>query len=320
MRIPISALIAAVLGLICLIFLFASAYTVSETEQVIITQFGKPVGEPITEAGLKFKKPFIQVANTLEKRVLEWDGDPNQITTKDKLLIHVDTYARWGIKDPLLFFQRLRDETIAQTRLDDILDGETRNAIAKYELIDVIRSVEREPVRDETIVIAGSSLGNLNTFSVGRDKITQEIFENSIPRLEQLGIELLDIRLKRINYNKSVRRKIYERMISERNQIAARFRSEGEGEAAQILGEKERMLKKIESEAYKTIQEIRGQADAQATDIYARAYNQSPEAYEFYQFMRTMEIYETSLDSSTILMLSTDNEFFKYLKGPDTVQ
>jgi membrane protease subunit HflC len=258
------------------------------------------------------------VANKLDKRVLEWDGDPNSITTKDKLMVYVDTYARWRIKDPLLFFQRLRDEQIALSRLDDILDGETRNAIAKYTLIDVVRSVEREPVRDETILIAGSSIGNLPEFNVGRDRIVKEIFENSAPRLEPLGIELLDIRFKRINYNESVRQKIYERMISERNQIAERFRSEGQGEAARIIGEKGRELKQIESEAYKTIQEIRGRADAEATDIYAKAYNKSPDAYEFYQFMRTMEIYETTLDTSTIMMLSTDNDFFKYLKGPDT--
>lgn len=300
------------------IVLSGAFYTVHETKQVIVTQFGRPVGEPITEAGLHFKIPFIQNVNEIEKRVMEWDGKPNQIPTKDKLFIRVDTYGRWRIADPLLYFQRLKSEISALSRLDDILDGETRNAIARHELVEIIRTSNRDPLRDEVLAGAagaGSSIGTLDPISVGRVKIAQEILKNSQVRVADLGIELLDIRFKRINYNPDVQAKIYERMISERLQMADKFRSEGQGEAARILGEKQRELLRINSEAYRTIEEIKGRADARATEIYTSAYNQGEEAFEFYEFQKTMETYIETLDRSTMLILSTSSDFFKYLKG-----
>ena len=317
MRIPVVAVAIALAGLVLLFVLSNSFYTVLEIEQVIVTQFGEPVGDPKTEAGLHFKMPFIQKVNRLEKRVLEWDGDPNQIPTKDKLFIHVDTYARWRIADPLLYFQRLRNEISALSRLDDILDGETRNAIAQHELLEIIRSVNREAEVDETLAEPVAPVTTLQAIQVGRARIAEEILENASARLTGLGIELLDIRFKQINYNEDVRAKIYERMISERVKIADEFRSEGMGQAARIDGERERELKRIESEAYKRVQEIRGGGDARATEIYTSAYNQSTQAYEFYEFMKTMETYIETLDSSTMAILSTKSEFLKFLKGID---
>jgi membrane protease subunit HflC len=304
--------------LAALIVLKASLYTLKETEQAIITQFGEPVGDPVTQAGLHFKTPFIQDVNRLDKRVLEWDGAVNEIPTQDKLFIIVDTYARWRIREPLTFFLNLRDETIAQTRIDDILDGATRNAIGKYALIEIVRTATagREAAQGSLAEAAAELRTVLPPISIGREAIMKEIHTNAAASLAELGIELLDIRFKRINYNEVVEQRIYDRMVSERKQMADKFRSEGQGEAARIIGEKERDLKQIESEAYKQIQTIRGQADARATDIYARAYNQSPQAYDFYQFMKTMETFQTTLDLSTTVILSTDGDFFKYLKGP----
>ncbi|QDS97922.1 protease modulator HflC [Adhaeretor mobilis] len=296
--------------------LFNGAYTVSETEQVIITQFGKPVGDPVTAAGLHFKTPFVQDVTRIEKRILEWDGRPNEMPTKDKTYIVVDTFGRWRIKDAKQYFLRLRDERSAQSRLDDILGSETRNAIAKHELIEVIRTTkDREPARDAALVDAPGDIGMLYPITMGRAKIEQEIFEKAASKLSDFGIELLDIRFKRINYNESVREQIYERMISERQQIAERFRSEGEGEAAKIEGKREREQLKIESEAYKRVQEIQGSADAEATQIYAEAYNRSPESVAFYEFMKTMETYQEMLDQNTMLILTTESDIFKYLKN-----
>lgn len=253
-------------GLIAVLVLFVvmnSAYTIHETEQAIITQFGKPVGDPVTSAGLHFKIPFVQQVNPIERRILAWDGQPNEMPTKDKTYIEVDTFARWRIMDAKQYFLRLRDERSAQSRLDDILGSETRNAIAKHELIEIVRTTkDRESVVDETLVDDPSSLGQLYPITKGRALIEQEIFEQAEGKLTDFGIELLDIRFKRINYNETVRKEIYARMISERQQIAERFRSEGAGEAARILGNKEKDLQEIESEAYKTIQEIQGRADA----------------------------------------------------------
>ncbi len=314
---------SAVFGILVfagIIVLSGAFYTVHETEQVVVTQFGAPVGNSVTDAGLHFKVPFIQSVNRIEKRVLEWDGDPNQIPTKDKLFISVDTYGRWRIADPLLYFQRCKTEASAQSKLDDVLDGETRNAIARHELLEIIRTSNREPVLDDKLAEAagaGSSIGTLDPISVGRVKIAQEILKKSQVRVSDLGIELLDIRFKRINYNPDVQEKIYERMISERLQIADKFRSEGQGEAARILGEKQRELLRINSEAYRTIEEIKGRADARATEIYTSAYNQGEEAYEFYEFQKTMETYIGTLDRSTMLILSTSSDFFKFLKGID---
>jgi membrane protease subunit HflC len=299
------------LAVVILIVLLSSLYIVKEHEQVIITQFGKPIGDPITEPGLKVKAPIIQKVNRFDKRFLEWDGDPNQLPTKDKRFIWVDMYARWRITDPLLYFQRLRDERGAQTRLDDILDGETRNAIANHNLLEVIRNTNRTPeqseleTRDET---------GLEEISIGREMIRDEILSKAKTRTKDLGIEILDVQFKRINYVEEVRQKVYERMVAERMRIADRFRSEGEGEASRIRGEKERELKRIQSEAYRQAREIRGDADAGATEIYAAAYNRSAGTQAFYEFLKTMEIYRTTLDSETSLILSTEGEFYKFIK------
>ena len=280
----------------------SSLYTVSEVEQVIITQFGKPVGDPVTSAGLKVKVPFIQDVNPIDKRVLEWDGPPADMPTKDKLYISVDLFARWRITDPLQYFVRLRDERSAQSRLDDILGSETRNAVAKHELIEIIRTTkDRVPLRDVLLTEAEKELemGLLVPIQKGRQLVEREIFAAAADKVRVFGIELLDIRFKRINYNESVRPKIYDRMISERRQIAERFLSEGNGEAARIRGNRVRDLNKIQSEAYRQVEEIRGVADAKATEIYAAAYNQSPEAVEFYEFTWTMQSYKTIIDENT---------------------
>ena len=301
----------------------SSLYTVSEVQQVIITQFGKPVGAPVTSAGLKVKVPFIQEVNPIDKRVLEWDGKPSDMPTKDKLYIAVDLFARWRITDPLQYFLRLRDERSAQSRLDDILGSETRNAVAKHELIEIIRTTkDRVPLRDTLLTEAEreQDIGALVPIQKGRQLVEQEIFAAAADKIRVFGIELLDIRFKRINYNESVRPKIYDRMISERRQIAERFLSEGNGEAARIRGNRVRDLNKIQSEAYKQVEEIRGVADAKATEIYANAYNQSSEAVAFYEFTRTMQAYRSIIADNTTLVLSTDNDLFKFLKGmaPDT--
>ena len=311
-----------VLGLGAFVF-FNSIYTVSEVEQIIITQFGKPVGEPVTEAGLKFKTPFIQKVNPIDKRVLEWDGAPSDMPTKDKLYISVDLFARWRVVDPLQYFLRLRDERSAQSRLDDILGSETRNAVAKHELIEIIRTTkDRMPLRDAILGSTGQNaeMGNLVPIKKGRKLVEQEIFAAAAEKVGVFGIELLDIRFKRINYNASVRPKIYDRMISERRQIAERFLSEGKGEAARIRGNRIRELNKIQSEAYREVEEIRGRADAKATEIYASAYNQSAKAVEFYEFTRTMAAYESLIDDKTTLVLSTQSDLFKYLKGMESQQ
>jgi membrane protease subunit HflC len=299
-----------IVAFILLLVLRSGLYVVQEPDQVVITQFGKPVGDPVTTPGLKFKIPMVQAVNRFDKRFLEWDGDSNQLPTKDKRFIWVDTYARWRISDPLLFFQRLRDERGAQTRLDDILDGETRNAIAKHNLVELIRTSNREAVpgeldEDETPLLP---------IQTGREQIRREVLAAAQSRTTDLGIEILDVQFKRINYVEDVRRKVYERMIAERRRIADRFRSEGEGEASRIKGEKVRDLKKIQSEAYRTAREISGRGDAEATSIYAAAYDRSADSRSFYEFLKTMEIYEKTLDSETSLIFSTDGQFYKFLK------
>jgi modulator of FtsH protease HflC len=313
------ALIATLAGLgIGAYVLSSSFYTVSEVQQVIITQFGKPVGAPVTAAGLKVKLPFIQDVNPIDKRVLEWDGSPSDMPTKDKLYISVDLFARWRITDPLQYFLRLRDERSAQSRLDDILGSETRNAVAKHELIEIIRTTkDRVPLRDALLTDAEreQDIGSLVPIQKGRKLVEQEIFAAAAEKVRVFGIELLDIRFKRINYNESVRPKIYDRMISERRQIAERFLSEGNGEAARIRGNRVRDLNKIQSEAYRQVEEIRGVADAKAAEIYSKAYNQSPDAVEFYEFTRTMQSYKSIIAENTTLVLSTDSDLFKFLKG-----
>ena len=310
-------LIAAVVVIGAIVSMNA-IYTVSEVEQMIITQFGKPVGDPVTSAGLKIKVPFIQDVNPIDKRVLEWDGSPSDMPTKDKLYISVDLFARWRITDPLQYFLRLRDERSAQSRLDDILGSETRNAVAKHELIEIIRTTkDRVPLRDALLTDAEKELdmGSLVPIQKGRKLVEQEIHREAAEKVRVFGIELLDIRFKRINYNASVRPKIYERMISERRQIAERFLSEGNGEAARIRGNRVRDLNKIQSEAYREVEQIRGAADAKATGIYSSAYNQNRDAVAFYEFTRTMQAYKSVIAENTTLVLSTDSDLFKFLKG-----
>jgi len=300
-------------GLLVLLVLVDGVFVVSETNQVIITQFGEPIGGPTNTAGLHLKAPFIQKTNYFEKRWLEWEGFPNQIPTKDKKYIWVETYARWRISDPLVFFQRVRDERGAHSRLDDIVDGETRNAIAKFDLIEVVRSTNREfELTEESAILELSEM--ITKIEVGREKVAHIIFEAASKITPQFGVELRDVRIKRINYVDEVQQKVFDRMIAERKRIAAKYRSEGDGKSAEIRGQKEKELKRIQSEAYRKAQEIKGKADAEATRIYAQAYSVDP---EFYQFLKTLETYRTSLDSETWLLLSTDSEFLKFLKGPE---
>lgn len=300
-----------ILGLVALIVLYSSTYILEETQQAIVTQFGKPVGDPISNPGVKFKMPFIQKVQFFDKRYLEWDGDANQVPTKDKKFIFVDTYARWEITNPLQFFIRLRDERSAQSRLDDILDGETRNAVASHDLLDIVRSTNRTPAVSELYL---AEMETLDTIKVGRDQIEKLILKKANERTADLGIRILDFRLKRMKYVDEVRNKVYDRMISERNRIADQFRSEGQGEARKIEGNKERDLAKIQSEATLQSEIIRGKADAEATAIYAAAYNQSAQARDLYSFLKSMETLEKSLDSNARIILSTDSELFKYLK------
>jgi len=308
--------VLSALGLAALIALYASLYTVNEIEQVIITQFGKPVGDPVTTAGLQVKIPFIQDINRIDRRILEWDGATTDMPTKDKLYVSVDMFARWRITDPMQYFLRMRDERSAQSRLDDILGSETRNSVAKHELIEIIRTTkDRVPLQDELLSNTESTVGLLLPITRGREAIEREIFAAAVPKIGVFGIELLDIRFKRINYNESVRPKIYDRMVSERRQIAEQFRSEGNGEAARINGNRQRDLLRIQSEAYRKVEEVRGEADARATEIYAKAYNQSTEAVSFYEFTRTMEAYKAIISTNTTLVLSTESDLFKFLKG-----
>ncbi len=301
-----------VLAVAAVLVLLMSAYVVQEPEQVILTQFGKPVGPPISSPGLKFKTPFIQKVHRFEKRYLEWDGEPNQLPTRDKRFIWVNTYARWRITDPLLFFQRLHNERGAQTRLDDILDGETRNAIAKYDLVQLVRTSNRAAVLTET---QASDESALTQIAEGRNDIRLEVLANARARTTDLGLEILDVEFKRINYVDEVQRKVYERMIAERERVADRFRSEGQGEAFRIRGEKDRELLRISSEAYRQAQEIKGAADAKATAVYASAYNRSADSRSFYEFLKTMQAYTTTMDSTSSLVLSTDADFYRFLKS-----
>ena len=306
-----SQLIFIVVGLVLLLLLGTSLYTVTEVNQAIITRFGQPVGDPVIEPGLHIKLPFIDTANMFEKRFLEWDGFPNQVPTRDRRFIFVDTYARWRITDPLLFFQRVRNEQGAQARLDDILDGETRNSVARHDLIEIVRTSNREPVNTTT--------GNqeepevLDQITTGREQITQEILRAASEAVGEYGIELLDLKFKRINYVPEVQQDVFARMIAERNRIAEEFRSEGQGESARIQGERERDLAQIQSEAFRDAEELRGTADAEATDIYAAAYGRDA---SFYAFTKSLETYERTMDPSTVFILGTDSEFLRFLEAP----
>ena len=307
-------------ALVLLLILSGAFYTVDQTEQVIITQFGQPVGDPITEPGLHFKIPFVQSVNSLDKRFLEWDGAPVAIPTRDKTYIHVNTFARWRIEDPKLYFVRLHDERSAQSRLEDMLGSETRNSIAKHDLIEIVRTDKnRQPLRDETLKGGPTgTIGVLPPIEFGRLKIEEEIKAASTQKLAEFGIAVLDFRIKRVNYNPDVLDRIYQRMISERLQIAQRFRSEGEGQSARIAGQRERDLNEIQSNAYRRVQEIRGEADAKATEIYARAYTQNPQAAEFYAFLKTLETYHKIFSKDSTLVLSTDSDVFALLKHAAT--
>src|SRR6516162_9165029 len=313
-------LLSLAIAVVVLRTIFGCFFAVYQTEQVIITQFGKPVGEPITEPGLHFKLPIIQEVNRIDKRFLEWDGQPVAIPTRDKTYIHVDTFARWRISDAKTFFVRLRDERSAQSRLEDILGSETRNAVAKNDLIEIIRTdKDRKPLRDENLKSVQTGLGTIGVLppiQFGRQKIEEEIKAAAAQKLAEFGIDLLDVRLKRVNYNPDVLDRIYQRMISERRQIASRFRSEGEGEAARIAGQRERDLNEIQSTAYRQVQQIRGEADAKATEIYARAYTQNSQAAEFYAFLKTLDTYHKIFTKDSTLVLSTEGDIFALLKHP----
>ncbi|UCD31378.1 MAG: protease modulator HflC [Desulfobacterales bacterium] len=290
---------------------YASAFIVDETEQVVVTRFGKVARAPIKESGLKFKLPFIEHANYFPKNLLQWDGDPGQIPTLDKTYIWVDTFARWKIVDPIKFFQTVNNTISAQGRLDDIIDPAVRNLVTENKLIETVRKTNREL---DTFEIGLEDVQKRVSYKIttGREEITKQILVQAQPKLAKFGIELVDVKVKRINYVEEVRNSVYGRMIAERKQIAEKFRSEGKGEAQKILGEKERDLKRITSEAYKTAQEIKGRAEAEATKLYAEAFGVDP---EFYSFIRTLEIYNEALDKDSSLVLSTDSEFLKYFKG-----
>jgi membrane protease subunit HflC len=302
-----------ILIIIVLIAFFSSAYVVDETEQVIITQFGKAIGEAKKDPGLKFKVPLIQRANYFPKNLLEWDGDPGQIPTLDKTYIWVDTFARWKITDPLKFFQTVNNVVGALGRLDDIIDSAVRNFITSYPLIETVRMTNREldtfEVGIDEEVKEKSPLGVIKT---GRRKIAKGIMDQAQPKLEKFGIELVDVKIKRLNYVEEVQKSVYGRMIAERKQIAEKFRSEGQGEARKIEGDREKEMKRITSGAYKSAEEIKGKADAEATLIYANAFGKDP---DFYSFIQTLEIYKETMNKDSSLVLSTDSEFLKYFKG-----
>jgi membrane protease subunit HflC len=280
-------------------------YILKEGKQAVITQFGRPVGQPVTEAGLHFKTPFIQEATFFEKRILIWDGDPNQIPTNDKTFVYLDVTARWRISDALVFLQAVNNETRAQTILDDILDGTVRDLVNKNDLVEIIRSSDFSP---ETMT---NSQVEVEKLRYGRDKITAMIHEAASKITPQYGIELVDVMFKRVNYIDTVRRKVYDRMISERKRIAAEKRSMGEGQKAEIMGKVDRELKVIISSANRKAEEIKGKADAEAAKIYADAYNQDP---EFYSFIKSLESYKDAIGENTSLVLSADSEFFKFLQ------
>jgi membrane protease subunit HflC len=304
-------IILIVVGVIALITASSALYTVAETEQVVITQFGEPIGGAVTGAGLHVKVPFTQEANVFEKRWLEWNGTANQVPTRDKKYIGVETYARWRIADPLLFFQRLRDEMRAQSRLDDIIDGETRNVIAAHNLIEVVRTTNRAFEKEEDVHDKLEEEAVLQ-MELGRDRITRLILERVSKVVPDYGIELVDVQIQRVNYIESVQAKVFDRMISERKRIADRHRSEGQGKSAEIRGRKERELKVIESEAYRKTQEIMGKGDAEATTIYAAAYNRNR---ELYKFLKTMDTYKGTVDKESWIVLSTSADALRYLQS-----
>ena len=298
--------------IIIIIAIFSGAYVIDETEQVVITQFGKSIGAAKTAPGLYFKIPVIQQANFFPKNLLEWDGDAGQVPTLDKTFISVDTFARWKIVDPLKFFQTVNNVLGAQARLDDIIDPAVRNFITSYPLIETVRDTNRELDTFEAGIDRDDEERTLGTITTGRGKITLGILNQAQPKLKDFGIELVDVEIKRLNYVEQVQKSVYARMIAERKQIAEKFRSEGEGEARIIEGNRDKELKKITSEAYKTAQEVMGKADAESTTLYAKAYDKDP---EFYSFVKSLDVYQNVMDNKSFLLLSTDSDFLRYFKG-----
>jgi membrane protease subunit HflC len=306
--------ISIVLLLAAAAVVYDAAFVVDETEQVVLTQFGRIVGEPIQNPGLRFKLPFIQKTNYFQKNLLEWIGDPGQIPTLDKTFIWVDTFARWKIVDPIRFFQTVNNRLSATSRLNDIIDPSVRNAITSHRLIEAVRKSNRELDTTEIgLEEQEKKPQSFFTIGVGREKITQGVLEQAQPKLSELGIELVDVKIRRINYVEEVRKSVYDRMIAERKQIAEKFRSEGKGEAQKILGEKEKELQAITSGAYRIAQEVKGLADAEATQIYAQAHGVDP---AFYSFVQSLEIYGDAFDKNSALVIGTDSELFRFLKDP----
>jgi membrane protease subunit HflC len=300
-----------ILAVVVAVVLFSSVYTISETEQAIITQFGKPVGGVITTPGLHAKIPLIQNVHRFDKRWLEFDGDPNEVPTKDKKYIWVDTYARWRIADALRFYQAVRDERGGQSRLDDIVDGETRNAIASFDLIEIVRSSDREFQLTGELegIMTAEAVADIET---GREAITQQILQRASAITPEFGVELVDVRFKRINYTESVQQAVYQRMITERKRIAERSRSEGQGRAAEIRGQKERDVLAATSVGYRTAEELKGKADAKATDITARAFGRD---VSFYEFFKSMETLKDSMGKDSTVILSTDSDLLRFIQG-----
>lgn len=297
---------------IALIVIFNSVYTLGERQQAIITQFGDPVGGAIENAGLHLKIPFIQKVHYFEKRILEWDGDPKQIPTSDKRYIWLDTFSRWQIQDPLKFYETTRFETAAHSRLDDIISGTTRDVISSNRLLEIVRNSNRQMTFTQEY--EESNLGDVvkEVIKNGRREIADSIFQQAKEKVAEYGIRLIDVRIKRLNYNEEVQNKVFDRMISERQKIAAKYRSEGEGKSSEILGRMKKDLDQIESEAYQTAQNIKGEADAKAIKIYADAYNKDP---GFYEFLKTLETYEQTIDKKNILIMTTDSDYYKFLKS-----
>lgn len=298
---------------VIIIALFSALYTLEEGMQAIVVQFGRPVGSSVTEAGLHIKIPFIQEVRRFEKRLLVWDGDPNQIPTKGREFIWVDTTARWRIADAKKFLENVASEEGAQSRLNDILDSVVRDQVSSSELVELVRSATWEVPQDKVLkdILKEREEELKRAIARGREEITRTILTEAQKIIPQYGIELVDVRIKRLDYVESVREKVYERMISERKRIAAQFRSEGEGRSAEILGEMEKELRRIRSEAYRSVQEIQGKADAGATRIYGAAYNHNP---EFYAFLRTLESYKNKTNNNSVLILTTESDFYQYIK------
>lgn len=308
----ISGIIIGLIIIVALAFLSGAIYIIDETQQVVITQFGRPVGKPVTDAGLHLKKPLIQLANYFDKRLLQWDGDPNQIPTKDKKYIWVDTTARWKIATPLKFLQSVNNEISAQGRLDDIINSATRDVVTSHLLVETVRNTNRilesQQEVGEDVIASEEAIEHID---IGRKTLEGAILNRAKTLAPQYGIELVDVRIKRVNYIEDVRRKVYERMIAERKRAAERYRSEGQGKRAEIDGQREKELKLIRSEAYRKAQGIKGKADAEAIAIYAQAYNQDP---EFYAFLKTLETYRDTIDENSTVLLTTDSDYYKYLK------